>query len=179
MSEGRWYAGQAPDLMRCTWPVLCLILIAACSGPRNSLDESPDSQFGHRFEGEAPDGRRTLNFPAPAGEGDFTLLPATFESVIVRAAPLTSAQSDVQVEVLIKGAFPDACIEMHQFNHTRSGNLIEATLDMRRPEGTVCMNARRPYRLYLMLDGTYTAGSYVLKVNGTVVPFTIRAEPQV
>ncbi|MDE2731397.1 MAG: hypothetical protein OXM02_12150 [Bacteroidota bacterium] len=157
--------------------LFCLLLIAACSGPRGSVDRNPDAQFGHRFEGQAPDGRRTLTLAAPPADGSFTLLPATFESVVIRPAPLTDESHEVQVEVLIKGSFPDACMEMHQFSQERSGNLIEATLDMRRPDDTVCMNVRRPYRLYLMLDGVYTAGSYVLKVNGTAVPFNI--QPQV
>ena len=159
--------------------LLCLLLMAACSGPRGSVDDSPDAQFGHRFDGEAPDGRRTLTIAAPAEDGSYTLLPATFESVMVRPAPLTDEAQEVQVEVLIKGSFPDACMELHQFSQERSGNLIEASLEMRRPDDTVCMNVRRPYRLYLMLDGAYAAGSYVLKVNGTAVPFTIRVEPQV
>lgn len=158
--------------------VACLLLIGACSGPRGSADETPDMQFGHRFEGEDPDGRRTLTIYEPVLQQAFTVLPATFESITVRPAPLTDEDDQVAVEILIKGAFPDACIELHQFNQERSGNLIEATLDMRRPDDVVCMNVRRPYRLYLMLEGTFTEGHYVLKVNGEAVPFTIRVEPQ-
>ena len=164
--------------MRVSKLVFCLMLMASCSGPRGSVDESPDTRFGHRFEGEAPDGRRTLTIAAPAADGPFTLLPASFESVIIRPAILTNEDGDVPVEVLIKGAFPDACIEMHQFDQRRSGNLIEATLQMRRPDESVCMNVRRPYRLYLLLEGRYKAGNYVLRVNGMSVPFSIRVEPQ-
>lgn len=158
--------------------LVSLLVIAACSGPRGSADKSPDSQFGHRFAGEAPDGRRTITIAASAKNGAFTLLPATFESVTVRPAPLTDDGAEVPVEILIKGSFPDACIELNEFNQERSGNLIEATLNMRRHNDVVCMNVRRPYRLYLMLGGGFKAGNYVLKLNGKAVPFTVRAEPQ-
>ena len=156
----------------------CLLVIGACSGPRGSADETPDMQFGHRVEGEDPDGRRTLTISAPGTQEAFTVLPATFESVTVRPAPLVDDEDEVAVEILIKGAFPDACIELHQFEQVRSGNLIEATLNMRRPDGAVCMNVRRPYRLYLMLEGAYKEGNYVLKVNGEAIPFTVRVDPQ-
>ena len=162
--------------MKQTCAFFGLFLIAACSGPAVSVDESPDTRFGHRFEGEAPDGRRTTTIAASPSDGSFTRLPASFETIIVRPAPLHSDSGEVAVEILVKGSFPDACMELHQFSQERSGNLIDATLDMRRPDDTVCMNVRRPYRLYLMLDGTFEEGNYVLKVNGKAVPFSVRAE---
>jgi len=35
----------------------------------------------------------------------------------------------------------------------------------------------RPYRFYLRLDGTYGEGSYTLKLNNRVFPFSVRTPP--
>ena len=151
-----------------------LCLIVACTGPRSSVDEGPDNQYGHRFEERAPDGRRTITLAAPTADGSYMYLPATFESIVVRPAPATDVNDEVRVEVLVKGALPDACMELHKFDQERAGNLIEAALEMRRPQNTVCMSVWRPYRVYLMLDGSYGVGSYTLKINGVAAPFEIR-----
>ena len=152
-----------------------LLTLTACTGPRISGNEEPDRRFGHRFEGQAPDGRRTITIAAPPeGTPSYTYLPATFESVTIRPAPLTAASDSVEVEVLVKGALPDACIELHAFGQERTGNLVDGTLQMRRPEGTTCVSVSRPYRLYLMLEGVYGQGNYTLTLNGRAVPFEIR-----
>ena len=161
--------------MKLAFAAAIVLLLAGCTGPRASVDEEPDRQFGHRFEGEAPDGRRTITIASPlGGDVSHSYLPASYESVTVRPAPLAAASDSVAVEVLVKGALPDACIELSAFKQERAGNLINAALEMRRPEGAVCVSVSRPYRLYLMLDGVYAQGNYTLTLNGRAIPFEVR-----
>ncbi len=78
------------------------------------------------------------------------------------------------MEILVKGSLPDACMELHAFDQERVGNIITATLQMRRGQSHVCATARRPYRLYLMLERGFVQGHYTLKLNDSTIPFTIR-----
>ena len=94
--------------------------------------------------------------------------PAPFD-----AGSPTQGQT-VDVEVLVKGAFPDACMALHEVEQKRTGNIINATLAMRRPQGAICASVRRPYRFYVMLDGRYSLGNYTLKLNDQAIPFQIR-----
>ena len=168
----RWMAG-----------VLVLVGVigftAGCSGSRSAEEISPDQRFGHRYEEHAPDGRRTISItPAESGV-DYFYYPATFDSVNVRPAPFDVSVpvegQDVEVEVLVKGAFPDACMELHSMSQERAGHIINATLEMRRQQGSICASVRRPYRFYVMLDGRYGTGNYTLKLNGRAIPFQVRA----
>lgn len=161
------------DLKRLTLAVL--LVAAGCSGPRSTGDDTPpDQQFGHRYEDRAPDGRQTVTI-GPASEGmRMSYVSAPFDSVTVRAAPPDAEQSDVQVEVLVKGAFPDGCMQLHSFEQQRTGHLITARLEARRPQGAVCFSVYRPYRFYARLDGLFGAGSYTLKLNGRAIAFQIR-----
>ena len=151
--------------------------LAGCTGSRATPD--PDVQFGHRYNDPAPDGTHTVTI-TPLTEGEtYRYYPATFESVIVRPAAFKPAVSadiqQVDVEVLIKGALPDACMELHAFVQERTANIITATLEMRRAQSTLCASVRRPYRFYVLLEGQYSAGHYTLRLNGQAVPFQIRS----
>ncbi len=157
--------------------VVLVGLVAGCSGSRSAEEITPDERFGHRYEEHAPDGRRTVAIsPADAGI-DYFYYPATFDSVNVRPAPfevgLPVEGQDVSVEVLVKGAFPDACMELHSMSQERTGHIINATLEMRRQQGSICASVRRPYRFYVMLDGRYGVGNYTLKLNGRAIPFQV------
>ena len=161
--------------MALRWIVL-MLLVGGCTGSRATPE--PDAQFGHRYEDRAPDGRHTVA-TSPAEEGEtYRYFPASFESATIRPAPFNPAAAadtqQVAVEVLIKGALPDACMQLHAFEQERTGNIITATLTMRRAQSTVCANAQRPYRFYVMLSGRYGAGHYALRLNGKAVPFEIR-----
>ncbi len=79
------------------------------------------------------------------------------------------------MEALVKGAFPDGCLQLHAFRQERTGNIIEAILEMRRPQGAVCTSVFRAYRFYVTLEGRYGPGNYTLKLNGLAVPFEVRA----
>jgi len=134
----------------------------------------PDMQFGHRYEDVAPDGYSTITIQPPDETLRFTYFSATFDRVIVRSDMALLEHDPVEVEILIKGRLPDACMELHAFNQKRTGNIITATLMMRRLESHACATVRRPYRLYLMLEDKYELGSYTLKLNNTAVPFVVQ-----
>lgn len=139
---------------------------------------SPDERFGHRFEESGPEGRRTIAIlPADSAESYF-YYPAYFDTVHVRPAAFTSplaANGEVPVEVLIKGSLPDGCTELHDVTQERFGHIIHVGIEMRRPQGSVCTRVMRPFRFYLRLDGAYEPGSYTLKLNDSVFPFTVKA----
>ncbi|MFQ5571980.1 MAG: hypothetical protein ACE5G0_20060 [Rhodothermales bacterium] len=155
-----------------------LVLVAGCVGSRSAEELSPDQRFGHRYEDDAPDGRRTISIAAPDSAVNYFFYPATFDTVHVRPSPFAEDRpaegQDVAVEVLVKGAFPDGCMELHAITQERNGHLINATLEMRRPQGSICANVRRPYRFYVMLMGRFGIGHYTLKLNDKAVPFQVR-----
>ena len=154
-----------------------LLGLAGCSTLR-PMDALPDERFGSRVEGTDEEGRETLIIAAPAGERTWATYPAVFETVTVRPEPLSASGEPVAVEILVKGAFPDACTELHEVTQDRTANLVEVTLSMRREQGAVCAAVLRPYRFYLLLEARYAPGAYSLKVNDRPFPFEIRA-PQV
>jgi hypothetical protein len=148
--------------------------LAGCSRTRDAAVPA-DDQYGHRYEGVAPDGRETvLLAPSDTAEA-YLVTPAVLDSVAVRPARREVLPSEaVPVEVLIKGALPDACSVLDDATQTRAANLIDVTLTMRRPRGAVCAQVVRPFRFYLPLDGLFPPGAYTLKVNGAAYPFRIR-----
>ncbi len=149
-----------------------LVMAPACATLRSS-EPATDDRFGSRIEGTDPDGRETIVISPPEQGREWAAYPATFESVTVRPEPVQG--QPVAVEILVKGAFPDACTELHAVTQERTGNIVDVTLDMRRERGAVCAAVLKPYRFYLMLDGRYAAGPYTLKLNGQAFPFEIRA----
>jgi hypothetical protein len=158
--------------------LLLVPLFYGCLGSSNSVRD-PDEQFGHRVEGETPDGRTTIVIQAPDSDRTYQFFPATIQSVTVRPAPVETAadETGVSVEILVKGAFPDACTELHDVEQERTGNLIRVSLEMRRPAGAVCASVLRPYRFYLELQGTYAVGAYTLFLNDKPWPFEVHAAP--
>lgn len=153
--------------------VACLGFIAACSGPVATDPTDPDTSFGHRYEGQAPDGYNVVTISVPEEELEFAYFPATFDHVIVRPDLMQLQTDTVHVEILVKGSLPDACMELHAFDQERTGNMVTATLQMRRPQSRVCASVRRPYRLYLMLEDGFVQGHYTLKLNDSVIPFVV------
>ena len=159
--------------------VLVLVgLMAGCAGSRAAEETPPDEQFGHHYEDEAPDGRRTIMITPPDSAVAYFYYPAIFDTVIVRPALFDTGSpaqgQTVDVEVLVKGAFPDACMELHTIGQERTGNIINAALEMRRPQGAICASVRRPYRFYVMLEGRYSLGNYTLKLNDQAISFQVR-----
>lgn len=147
---------------------------AGCTSVRPAPD--PEATFGHRAEGRDGDGRTTIAI-APPDEGmEYRLFEATYETVTIRPdrVTLVNQAAGVPVEVLIKGAFPDACSELHEVGQQRAGNLVLVTLTMRRPQGSVCASVLRPYRYYLDLEGLFVPGPYSLRLNDGTHAFVVR-----
>ena len=161
--------------------VLGLLFAGGCVSTGN-VERPPDERFGHRPEGGGPLDRE-LVYLAPADSVvEYFHYPAPFDSVHVRAAPFAEdAAPELQrlpVEVLVKGSFPDACTELHDLEQDRTGHIVNATLEIRKPQGAVCAAVLRPYRFYFMLPGEYGPGHYTLKLNDRVIPFQITAPLQ-
>lgn len=155
--------------------MLMPLLLAACAaGNRTPIAAVPDAQFGHRYEGTAPDGRTTMPLATADARRQWLYFPAPLDSVQARYAPFSETQNEVPVEVLFKGAFPDRCMEFARAEQHRTGNIITIDLVARRAQGALCAAAIRPFRFYLPLEGTYAPGQYTLRVNGLAHPFEIR-----
>lgn len=154
--------------------LVAALVFSACTGSGEST-VAPDDEFGHRYEGVAPDDRETVLATPPDSSESYIMTPAVLDSIVVRPARRAAAPGEaVPVEVLLKGALPDACSALNLPTQTRRANLIDVELTMRRARGAMCAQVVRPFRFYLPLEGTYTPGSYTLTVNGTVLPFRIR-----
>lgn len=155
--------------------VVALLYLAGC-GVSQPAVQGPDERFGHRPSSGSDADREVVVIDAPADDESYFFYPAPVDTVVVRAAPFDAgadASQRVPVEVLIKGAFPDACTELHAAEQERYGHMLDLDLQMRRPRGAVCATVVRPYRFYLMLEGEYEAGDYTLKVNGAVYTFQV------
>lgn len=158
-----------------SWSLLVLsALLAACATTGPAPD--PDATFGHRVDGDDQDGRTTILIAPADADVEYRFFEAAYESVTIRPDLVTAANqaAGVPVEVLIKGAFPDACSELHEVEQQRAGNLVLVTLTMRRPQGSVCASVLRPYRYYLDLEGTFQPGSYSLRLNDDTHAFVVR-----
>ena len=153
---------------------LAAAALAGCSRTREAARPG-DDDYGHRYEGVAPDGRETVLLTPPDSAEAYLVVPAVLDSVAVRPARREAPPGEaVPVEVLIKGALPDACSALNDATQSRAANLLDVTLTMRRPRGALCAQVVRPFRFYLPLDGLFPPGSYTLKVNGAAYPFRIR-----
>ncbi len=149
------------------------MLFSACGGARNAA-QSPDEKFGHRFDGTAPDGRLTTVIAPPDSAVSYMFYPAVYDTLHIRHFP--SSGPDSEVEVLVKGSFPDSCSELHDVSQSRVEHIVDLNLQMRKPRGTVCASVMRPYRFYVLLDGQYRPGPYTLKLNGRAHTFVIRTD---
>jgi len=153
-----------------------LILWSGCIIARPSKP-LPTDTFGKRSENPSSDGRRTIDITPADSSKHYSYYPAVIDSVIIQPAAFQPGQSAVAVEALLKGAFPDGCMQLHDAEQDRSEHLIVVTLRMRRPQGALCASVMRPYRFYLRLDGVFEPGSYTLKINDIVHPFVVRGRP--
>lgn len=161
--------------MRSLCLLAAVLLGASGCGLLGGGEARADTRFGHR-QAYSDDGRETVLIAAPADSAGFLVFPAYVDSIAVRPerAALTPGDSTA-VEVLVKGALPDACAELSSVTQTRQARYVTVQLEMRLPRGRVCAAVVRPYRFYLPLAGRFGAGSYVLTLNDTVYPFQIRA----
>lgn len=144
-----------------------LLVLGACAGSNRPAE--PGADFGSRDD--ADEARETLLITPPDAAQEFFYYPAYASEVIVRPGPMEADRRPV--ELLIKGALPDACTELHAISQQTRGHLIEVVFETRRPKGGVCAQVVRPYRFYYTLDGPLAPGDYTLKLNDRVHPFTV------
>ena len=147
--------------------------LAACSGSSATNDATgPDrDRYGYRVGSD--DGRETMLIRPISDSTRYLVYPAVVDSIAVRHAGRPAPGDAGAVEVLIKGALPDACAELTEVTQSRQSHYVTVDLMMRQPRETVCAAVVRPFRFYLVLDGGYQAGSYTLTLNGKVVPFQV------
>jgi hypothetical protein len=142
------------------------VVLGACGG---SAETAEEPTFGTRAEEE---GRETLLITPPDEEEEFFYYPAYFSDVEVRTGAMEDGRRPV--ELLIRGALPDGCTELHYIEQQRRGNLIDVTFEMRKPKGAVCTQVVRPYRFYYTFEQPLPPGDYTLTLNDTVEPFTVQ-----
>ena len=150
--------------------LLSLLALVACTGSGRA---TADQRYGTRTDGWGPDGRETLLIAPPADSSGVFTYAAVVDSVAVRAAAPGAPGEAVPVEVLVKGALPDACSALDAVTQERTGHFVTMALTMRQPRGAVCAQVVRPFRFYVRLDGLFVPGSYTLRLNGRVTPFQI------
>lgn len=150
-------------------PALFLLWWAGCVSPRPPVGSSHTAQ---------EDKRETMILSPPDSTVEYFYYPAPFDTVLIRPEPFDTSRAiedqQVRVEVLVKGALPDACTELHEVEQERYARLIDVSIIMRRPRKQVCLSVVRPYRFYIWLKGRYAPGHYTLRINERVIPFTIR-----
>lgn len=153
----------------------CLLFLQVASGCSAGLGSGgPESRYGHRVRGIGPNGRETMLLRPAADSVGYLSFPAAIDSVAVRPGRRALAPGETaSVDVLIKGALPDACSELDAVEQRRTGRQINMSLIMRQPRDQVCAQVVRPYRFYSVLPGLFEAGSYTLTLNGKVYPFQI------
>ena len=151
------------------------LLVAGCFSS-GAEQVPPDQRFGHRYAGDAPDGRPTITLTEPEPDKSFFRYGASIDTVHVRPGPYEQAEGrpGTRVEVLIKGTFPDACMELDGVEQWRAAHIVDLEVTVRRPQGRACAQAVRPYRYYVLLDGIFRPGDYILKVNTFNYTFTLR-----
>lgn len=157
-----------------TAALVSLLALAASACTSGGEARTGDDRFGNRADAWAPDGRETLLITPPDDSTGYFVYTAVVDSVAVRVARRgASADDAVPVEVLVKGALPDACSELNAVTQERSGHFVSMALTMRQPRGDVCAQVVRPFRFYVRLDSLYAAGSYTLTLNGKTTPFQV------
>ena len=150
---------------------LVVAFAVALAGCGTSSEATEESTFGVRIE-EGEERETLLITPPSEDEDEFFYYPAYFSDVEVRTGPMEESRRPV--ELLIRGALPDGCTELHHIGEERRGNLIDVTFEMRKPKGAVCTQVVRPYRFYYTFDQPLSPGDYTLTLNDTVKPFTVQ-----
>jgi hypothetical protein len=155
--------------------VLILMVVLAASGCMSSSNSQSDpgsseSGFGNR-ENDGDGGRATVVITSVPNADDYVVGPAPFESADVRVGKMSNGRAPV--ELLIKGAFPDACTELHGANQTRNQTEIIVEIQARRPGNAMCASVMRSYRFYLTIEGTFESGRYILDLNGVRQGFDV------
>lgn len=157
------------------WVLLAAVGLAGCAGSGPVAEAPVEERFGYRLGGDET--RETAALAAADETTRYLLFPAVIDGVVVRAAGRPAPGDAVAVEVVIEGAFPDACAQLAEVEQSRAGHFVTAALVMRQPRERVCAAVVRPFRYYLVLDGAFEAGSYTLTLNDAAYPFQVLPLP--
>lgn len=107
--------------------------------------------------------------PVPEGEqiaGSDSLMIERVEVQVLESFP-------VQVQAVVQGSAPDACTEIGEIRQARDGNTITVTIEAVRPADAICAQVLEPFEQVVPLDGPFSPGTYVLRVNGVETSFTV------
>ena len=77
-----------------------------------------------------------------------------------------------QVLVHVEGVLGDACAEINSVTESRLGRRITIAVLRERPRDAICAQIAKLYEEDVLLEGTYPAGEYVLRVNDYETTFT-------
>jgi inhibitor of cysteine peptidase len=95
----------------------------------------------------------------------------TVESVEIRILE----SFPVQVSASVTGYLRDGCERLGATTQSRSGNTITVTIATGREQGRgqSCIQVISPVQQEVRLEGAFTAGSYVVRVNGLERTFRV------
>lgn len=150
------------------------ILMSVCyligCTPSNKI-KNTDEQFLHR----SPDnqGRSIMQIAPPPENMNFTFQKVGIDTVHIRKSALNKESNRAAVELLVKGYLSDGCSELHEAKQVQDGQTVRVEILARRPTGTICTMAIRPFRFYLMLNDAFPIGNYILALNETTQAFKI------
>lgn len=154
---------------------LALILLAGplllgCRSAEPTID--PDLVFGHRYDSVDPEERTVLNLePPPPGTEYFTYPVLVTDVMIRRGERLPDGRTPV--ELVLLGVLADACTHLYRADEERLVRLLSLEFEMWREKGARCVQVRRPFRFYYVMDQPLEPGPYTLHVNDSPHPFEI------
>ncbi|TDI77543.1 MAG: hypothetical protein E2O84_00845 [Bacteroidetes bacterium] len=152
------------------WMLSMILVVSSGCMSANSGGGNVESGFGNR-ETDGEGGRSTIVITSVPNVNEYVVSPVPFESADIRVG--TRENGTAPVEILVKGAFPDSCTELHGANQTRTNSEVIVNIQARRPVNAVCASVMRPYRFYLTIDGTFESGRYTLDLNGVRQVFVV------
>ena len=78
-----------------------------------------------------------------------------------------------QVFVQVRGTLPDGCTSLGSISQQRTGNTITITIATVHSGAEVCPMIAQVVDKTIRLDGTFTSGEYIVRVNGVERTFRI------
>lgn len=121
--------------------------------------------FGVEGTGDVPPPPAVATAAPPATGGDLLQVDAV-EVLILESFP-------VQVNVVVRGAVPDACTEIGEIAQQRIENEIEVTIMTTRDPAAFCAQVLTPVEETIALAGDFPPGEYTVTVNGMTEMFRV------
>lgn len=131
----------------------CLVL-AACGTTSTGSTAQPTDQAAPPTE--APTAEPTADLNAM----EIKAMPIdSFDIQVMESAP-------PQVSIQVQGSLADACTSLGEIKQSRSGNVIEVTITTVRPKDMMCAQRLEIFSQTIQLEGEFTSGEYIIRVNG-------------